>query len=181
MSMHCSSCPVSELLTTSFFQLRIPVARPACPACMCVHNSLLQLGPQQTFCIYSVKHELICFKIAPGYQEQFSDPEVSNMVYVMQYSRHAYETHAYLPTYFAVTLSMYTLIPTVYRALLKSAVSGTDHRIHTTNLCGKATMATSNYNCSANHWQGHERPVMFRCLIGPQHHNATTARQRSCA
>ncbi len=31
-----------------------------------------------------------------------------------------------------VTLSMYTLIPTVYRALLKSAVSGTDHRIHST-------------------------------------------------
>jgi len=31
-----------------------------------------------------------------------------------------------------MTLSMYTLIPTVYRALLKSAVSGTDHRIHTT-------------------------------------------------
>ncbi len=30
--------------------------------------------------------------------------------------------------YFAVTLSMYTLIPTVYRALLNSA----DHRIHTT-------------------------------------------------
>ena len=45
---------------------------------------------------------------------------------------HMYATHAYLPTYFAVTLSMYTLIPTVYRALLKSAVSGTDHRIHTT-------------------------------------------------
>jgi len=37
-----------------------------------------------------------------------------------------------LPIYFAMTLSMYTLIPTVYRALLKSAVSGTDHRIHTT-------------------------------------------------
>ena len=37
-----------------------------------------------------------------------------------------------LPTYFAVTLSMYTLIPTVYRALLKGSVSGTDHRIHTT-------------------------------------------------
>ena len=51
---------------------------------------------------------------------------------VMQYSRHAYETHAYLLTYFAVTLSMYTLILTVYRALLKSAVSGTDHRIQTT-------------------------------------------------
>jgi len=51
---------------------------------------------------------------------------------VMQYSRHAYEPHAYVPTYFAVTLSMYTLIPTVYRALLNSAVSGTDHRIHTT-------------------------------------------------
>ena len=49
----------------------------------------------------------------------------------MQYYEHAYETHAYLPIYFAVTLSMYTLIPTVYRALLKSAVSGTDHRIHT--------------------------------------------------
>ena len=45
--------------------------------------------------------------------------------------RHAYEAYAYLPTYFAVTLSMYTLIPTVYRALLKSAFSGTDHRIHT--------------------------------------------------
>ena len=27
---------------------------------------------------------------------------------------------------------MYTLIPTVYRALLKSAVSGLGHRIHTT-------------------------------------------------
>jgi hypothetical protein len=31
-----------------------------------------------------------------------------------------------------VTLSMYTLIPTVYRALLKSAVSGFGHRIHHT-------------------------------------------------
>ena len=31
-----------------------------------------------------------------------------------------------------MTLPMYTLIPTVHRALLKSAVSGTDHRIHTT-------------------------------------------------
>jgi len=51
---------------------------------------------------------------------------------VVQYYEHAYETHAYLPKYFAVKLSMYTLIPTVYRALLKSAVSGTDHRIHTT-------------------------------------------------
>ncbi len=27
---------------------------------------------------------------------------------------------------------MYTLIPTVYRALLNTAASGTDHRIHTT-------------------------------------------------
>ena len=35
----------------------------------------------------------------------------------MQCNEHAYETHAYLPRYFAVTLSMYTLIPTVYRAL----------------------------------------------------------------
>ncbi len=51
---------------------------------------------------------------------------------VVQYSRHAHETHAYLLTYFALTLSMYTLIPTVYRALLNSAVSGSDHRIHTT-------------------------------------------------
>ena len=45
---------------------------------------------------------------------------------------HAYETPSCLPTHFAVTLSMYTLIPTVYRALLKSAVSGIGHRIHTT-------------------------------------------------
>ena len=52
----------------------------------------------------------------------------------MQYSRHARETHAYLLTYFAVTLSMYTLIPTVYRALLNSAASGTDHRSHTTKV-----------------------------------------------
>ena len=29
----------------------------------------------------------------------------------------------------AVTLSMYTLIPTTYRAFLKSAVSGIGHRI----------------------------------------------------
>ena len=35
-------------------------------------------------------------------------------------------------TYFAVTLSMYTMIPAFYRSLLKSAVSGTDHRVHTT-------------------------------------------------
>ena len=46
----------------------------------------------------------------------------------MQYSRHAYEIHAYLPTSFAVTVFVYTLISTVY---LKSAVAGTDHRIHT--------------------------------------------------
>ena len=45
---------------------------------------------------------------------------------------HAYETPSCLPTHFAVTLSMYTLIPTVYRALLKSAVSGIGHQIHTT-------------------------------------------------
>ena len=45
---------------------------------------------------------------------------------------HAYETPSCLPTHFAVTLSLYTLIPTVYRALLKSAVSGIGHRIHTT-------------------------------------------------
>jgi len=51
---------------------------------------------------------------------------------VTQYSRHAYEPHAYVPTYSAVTLSMYTLIPTIYRAVLNSAVLGTDHRIHTT-------------------------------------------------
>ena len=36
--------------------------------------------------------------------------------------RHILQSH--FPTY--------TLIPTVYRALLKSAVPGTDHRIHTT-------------------------------------------------
>ncbi len=59
----------------------------------------------------------------------------------MQYYEHAYETHAYLPKYFAVKLSMYTLIPTVYRALLKSAVSGTDHRIHTTK---KTTTSTKS-------------------------------------
>ncbi len=51
---------------------------------------------------------------------------------VTQHFLHAYETPSCLPTHFAVTLSMYTLIPTVYRALLKSAVSGIGHRIHTT-------------------------------------------------
>ncbi len=60
----------------------------------------------------------------------------------MQYYEHAYETHAYLPIYFAVTLSMYTLIPTIYRALLKSAVSGTDHRIH--------TIKKTEMSCAAN-------------------------------
>ena len=45
---------------------------------------------------------------------------------------HAYEMPSCLPTQYAVTLSMYTLMPTVYRALLKSAVSGIGHRIHTT-------------------------------------------------
>ncbi len=51
---------------------------------------------------------------------------------VTQHFLHAYETPSCLPTHFAVILSMYTLIPTVYRALLKSAVSGIGHRIHTT-------------------------------------------------
>ena len=37
---------------------------------------------------------------------------------------------------FAVTLPMYTLIPTHYRALLKRAVLGTDHHIHTTKGTG---------------------------------------------
>ena len=37
-----------------------------------------------------------------------------------------------LPTHVTVTLSKYTLIPTVYRALQKSAVSGIGHWIHTT-------------------------------------------------
>ena len=37
---------------------------------------------------------------------------------------HAYKVPSCLPTQFAVTLSMYTLILAVYRALLKSAVSG---------------------------------------------------------
>ena len=41
----------------------------------------------------------------------------------------------------SVTLSMYSLIPTVYRALLNSAVSGTDHRIHTTKETVMSTVA----------------------------------------
>ena len=36
---------------------------------------------------------------------------------------------------------MYTLIPTVYRALLKSAVSGIGHRIHTTKKTDLTTHA----------------------------------------
>ena len=55
-------------------------------------------------------------------------------------------THAYVPTYFAVKLSMYTLIPTVYRALLNSAVSGTDHRIRTTKETYKG-WATRSSTC----------------------------------
>ena len=35
-------------------------------------------------------------------------------------------------TFCSDTIYVYTLIPTVLRALLKSAVSGTDHRVHTT-------------------------------------------------
>ena len=50
---------------------------------------------------------------------------------VMQNLRHADQTHAYLPTCFALTLS-YTLIPTIYRAVLTSAVSGIGLWIHTT-------------------------------------------------
>ena len=50
----------------------------------------------------------------------------------MQTRVHAYESSSCLPTHFAVTLSMYTLIPTVYRALLKRALAGISHQIHTT-------------------------------------------------
>ena len=57
---------------------------------------------------------------------------------VVPHSLHAYETPSCPPTYFAVTLSMYTLIPTVHRALLKSAVSGIGHWIHTTKKIGFA-------------------------------------------
>ncbi len=51
---------------------------------------------------------------------------------VLQYSRHAYEPHAYVLTYFAVTVSMYTLIPTVYRAFfpLSFLVSGELSTLH---------------------------------------------------
>ncbi len=38
---------------------------------------------------------------------------------------------------------MYTLIPTGYRALLNSAVSGTDHRIHTTKKTRVANLHTN--------------------------------------
>ena len=51
---------------------------------------------------------------------------------VTQHFLHSYG-NPFMPTdTFAVTLSMYTLIPTFYRALLKSAVSGIGHRIRTT-------------------------------------------------
>ena len=75
----------------------------------------------------------------------------------MQNYEHAYETHAYLPIYFAVTLSMYTLIPTVYRALLKSAVSGTDHRIHIT----KKTTKKSPESGIAN-------TIILTCDVAPE-------------
>ena len=73
------------------------------------------------------------FVLQECHQRQFNcaDLHVSQGTDLPNYG-HAYETHAYLPIYFAVTLTMYTLIRTVYRALRKSAVSGTDHRIHTT-------------------------------------------------
>ena len=78
------------------------------------------------------------YQFAPG---SASDPFTADSLHyvraqpalvVTQHFLHAYETPSCLPTHFAVTLSMYTLIPTVYRALLKSAVSGIGHRIHTT-------------------------------------------------
>ncbi len=51
---------------------------------------------------------------------------------VIQPFLHAYKTLSCVPTHFAVTLSMYTLIPAVTELCLKSAVSGLGHRIHTT-------------------------------------------------
>ena len=81
---------------------------------------------------------------------------------VMQYYEHAYETHAYLPIYFTVTLSMYTLIPTVYRALLKSAVSGTDHRIHTTK---KTVMLSGGDSLFVRQFQALRLHVLSDSLI----------------
>jgi hypothetical protein len=51
---------------------------------------------------------------------------------IKQIHTHVYETSSRPLTHFAMTLSMYTLILTVYQALLKSAVSGIGHRIYTT-------------------------------------------------
>jgi len=81
---------------------------------------------------------------------------------VMQYYEHAYKTHAYLPVYFTVTLSMYTLIPTVYRALLKSAVSGTDHRIHTTK---KTVMLSGGDSLFVRQFQALRLHVLSDSLI----------------
>ncbi len=93
----------------------------------------------------------------------------------MRYYEHAYETHAYLPIYFAVTLSMYTLIPTVYRALLKSAVSGTDHRIHTTKKSTLLCMSLCDHACLSHsdleHLQakylavGNNRALQMKCQL----------------
>ena len=62
---------------------------------------------------------------------------------VMQYSRHAYHTHA-CDVFCSDTLYVHT-DPDGYRALLKSAGSGTDHRIHITNLKASYALLLRRY------------------------------------
>ncbi len=78
-------------------------------------------------------------------QSSASDPLTAcNMSARSQPFLHAYETPSCLPIHFAVTLSMYAMIPTVYRALLKNAVSGTCHRVHTTKKMGQSCIQYIN-------------------------------------
>ncbi len=101
---------------------------------------------------------------------------------------HAYETPSCLPIHFAVTLSMYALIPAVYRALLKSAVSGTCHRIHitkdttyspgdlecmqySTNMRPKVTIVCKHEHmntCSLCSWSSHAAAGMMLCSPAPE-------------
>ncbi len=76
------------------------------------------------------RHFVIMYLQARGSVRCFVEESVTVPMYHQWCAARRGETNYCLRN--AVTLSMCTLIPTVYRALLNSAVSGTDHRIHTT-------------------------------------------------
>ena len=117
--------------------MTIPHLCPQASVCVCVSNEDESVEEFADIGINTASSyenstcfvpELVAGSLHQLDQGSASDPLTArSMSALSQPFLHAYETSSCL-----VTLSMSALIPAIYRALLKSAVSETCHRIRTT-------------------------------------------------